>query len=757
MGGNFVWTGFHTAIVCMVLLMLTAAQAAAQSYMLPAGTVGERYSYQLEPEDGIPPYHFELVSGALPEGLSLSSSGLIFGTPTKSTFEGIAHFIIGITDSMNPRDDMPFVMEVNAIPPTMSGGSMTVEYGGTSTLDLAPLAGGEHYGDAHDFDIVEQPLGGHASIEGTTARYTARDGFSGDDSFTVRAYGPGGWSPSATITVAVQPPAPSAPIASDTTINTEYNGPAVEVNLAALTTGDFDSFEIVTQPEKGTLFENGMFVSYKPSEGETGADSFTWRAVGPGGASNIATVAVTINEAHATLPVAIDHVVALSPAESGSQDLTAGASGAPFLKAHLVGETSSETGAVSLNGTVMHFDPDAAFSGRARIGYQLENEAGRSNTAYVTFIVAARPDPSGDPEVVGLLTAHAEAARQLADDQITAISGRLESLHNEDACGRASSVDLKLGHAEPSRDPEDPGKDSVNLSGKSKSNCADWAVWGAGYVNLAEFDRGGVDFSSSGIGFTAGADYRFSPSFVGGVAIGYGHSHSDVGSNGTETIADAVSAALYASWHKNNWFLDGLVGYQHLRFESTRYVTANGEMAHGKRTGDQVFGAVTTGYEIRKDGVVISPYLGLRGSIGTLHGFTETGGGIYGLSYGDQKVSSLSGVVGVRVEKEIERDWGTLTPSARVEYRHAFADSSSVSIGYTDIGDLPHRAEIEGRGKDSVTVGVGLKAKPKKADGWTIEGTLSGTFGNGKPTASVGVRATYKFCGLFTPASKCGS
>jgi len=64
---------------------------------------------------------------------------------------------------------------------------------------------------------------------------------------------------------------------------------------------------------------------------------------------------------------------------------------------------------------------------------------------------------------------------------------------------------------------------------------------------------------------------------------------------------------------------------------------------------------------------------------------------------------------------------------------------------------------IRGHLREADTVGIGLKAKPKKADGWTIEGTLSGTFGNGKPTARIGVRATYKFCGLFASASKCQS
>jgi uncharacterized protein with beta-barrel porin domain len=356
---------------------------------------------------------------------------------------------------------------------------------------------------------------------------------------------------------------------------------------------------------------------------------------------------------------------------------------------------------------------------------------------------------------VGLLTAQQEAAKQLADDQITTITGRLERLHDEGYCQRESSIDLRIGYANRDKNPDDPSQDSVNLSGKTASSC-NLAVWGAGYVSLSSYDRGGTDFSSTGLGFTVGADYRFSPTFVGGVAIGYGRGHSDIGSHGTETAAEAVSAALYASWHRDGWFVDGLLGYQHLKFDNARYGTANGEMAHGSRSGDQVFGSLLAGYEFKKDGLVIAPYVGVRGSAGTLNGYSEAGGGIYGLSYGDQRVASLSGVVGVRVEKEIQQSWGTLTPSARIEYRHDFVGDTTVHMGYTDIGTMPYKATVPGSGKDSIRVGVGVKAKLKKAPGWLIEGTLSHDFGRSNQSTYVGVRATYEFCGLFTPASACG-
>ncbi|HEX5028094.1 MAG TPA: Ig domain-containing protein [Gaiellaceae bacterium] len=50
----------------------------------PSGTVGTPYSIQLKGRAGCTPYKFEVHQGSLPAGLSMTSSGLISGTPTQT-------------------------------------------------------------------------------------------------------------------------------------------------------------------------------------------------------------------------------------------------------------------------------------------------------------------------------------------------------------------------------------------------------------------------------------------------------------------------------------------------------------------------------------------------------------------------------------------------------------------------------------------------------------------------------------------------
>jgi hypothetical protein len=63
---------------------------------LPAAAVGTAYSQSLSANGGLAPYTWTKVSGSLPTGLSLSSSGAITGTPSAT---GDSDFTVNVTDA----------------------------------------------------------------------------------------------------------------------------------------------------------------------------------------------------------------------------------------------------------------------------------------------------------------------------------------------------------------------------------------------------------------------------------------------------------------------------------------------------------------------------------------------------------------------------------------------------------------------------------------------------------------------------------
>lgn len=77
---------------------------------LPHGVVGSTYSTTITAAGGASPYTFALTSGVLPSGLSISSGGVISGTPTTT---GLPSFTITATDSNGVTGATVFTLTVS--------------------------------------------------------------------------------------------------------------------------------------------------------------------------------------------------------------------------------------------------------------------------------------------------------------------------------------------------------------------------------------------------------------------------------------------------------------------------------------------------------------------------------------------------------------------------------------------------------------------------------------------------------------------
>ncbi len=67
---------------------------------LPGAALAVAYSETLEATGGVPSYMWSITAGSLPAGLSLSSAGVISGTPTGTV--GTSSFTVTVTDSQTP-------------------------------------------------------------------------------------------------------------------------------------------------------------------------------------------------------------------------------------------------------------------------------------------------------------------------------------------------------------------------------------------------------------------------------------------------------------------------------------------------------------------------------------------------------------------------------------------------------------------------------------------------------------------------------
>ena len=87
---------------------------------LSTGTVGAAYSQSLQAASGVPPFKWSLTSGSLPTGLSLSSLGVISGTPTTAE---TSSFTVQVLDSTTPVAQMATASLSISIEPSTANNS----------------------------------------------------------------------------------------------------------------------------------------------------------------------------------------------------------------------------------------------------------------------------------------------------------------------------------------------------------------------------------------------------------------------------------------------------------------------------------------------------------------------------------------------------------------------------------------------------------------------------------------------------------
>jgi hypothetical protein len=125
-----------TANQSFSLTINPAPLAIATTSPLPPGVAGTPYSQTLAATGGVPPYVWILQSGSLPPLLSLSTSGVISGTPTTP---GSSTFSVTMTDSALHAASQSFTLVINTgpltitSPTTLSSAVVGVAYSQTLT------------------------------------------------------------------------------------------------------------------------------------------------------------------------------------------------------------------------------------------------------------------------------------------------------------------------------------------------------------------------------------------------------------------------------------------------------------------------------------------------------------------------------------------------------------------------------------------------------------------------------------------------
>ncbi len=332
--------------------------------------------------------HSSIAIGTPPQHGSVSIAGdVVTYTPTTNYYGGDSFTFTATGPGGTSTPAQVTVTVANPPAPVAADkNGVSVPYASSGTaIDLTASITGVHSGIA----VGTVPAHGTVTVAGDVATYTPNATYYGADSFTYVANGPGGTSAPATVNITVG--LPPAPVSTDKSgVAVPYASSGTAIDLTASITGVHSSIAVGTAPAHGTVTVAGDVATYTPNATYYGADSFTYVANGPGGASNVSTVTLTV--ATPAAPVAADKTgVAVPYASTGTAiDLSASITG--VHSAIAIG-TNPAHGTVAIAGDVVTYTPAATYYGADSFTYTATGPGGTSAPASVSITVGLPPAP----------------------------------------------------------------------------------------------------------------------------------------------------------------------------------------------------------------------------------------------------------------------------------------------------------------------------------------------------------------------------
>ncbi len=194
-----------------------------------------------------------------------------------------------------------------------------------------------------------------------------------------------------------------------------------------------------------------------------------------------------------------------------------------------------------------------------------------------------------------------------------------------------------------------------------------------------------------------------------GFAVSLLSSHQNYTSGLGSLNLDGPALTAYLSYARKNIWGSLLYSFGDYEINSSRNPGGGLPYALGSTYAYTNAVQFNTGYNFRfqNNTLVTGPFAGIDYLHGSINGYTESGGGIAGLSYGHQTFQSLVTRVGWSATQKITTHWATITPQLRLSYERQNLTNNGTSVQAIN---APFNAVggNQSPGQDYMVVGTGV-------------------------------------------------
>ncbi len=554
---------------------------------------------------------------------------------------------------------------------------------------------------------------------------------------------------------------PTAQVASNTVVTLSNAAPTYGTNVVLTATVSPTGTGTVTffdgAVNLGVAPLNSGVASLAISSLSVGSHNITAVYAGDAGRFGSTSSVSTVNVSRGTTSVAL---IASTTAPAFGQNVTFTATVTPSVATGSVAfkDGSTTISTVTLAGGTATVSTSALSAGGHSVTAVYSGDATyATSTSAAVVVTPIRPDPTGDKNVRGILSQQAAMTQRVAGTQIDTVQRRLETLHEDETPAFVNGISLSTASGLPANANAlaDPMKQAEHVSRSPTRTALDRNalrnaprnaefgklqvtspvhVWTAGSVIFGATNVAAIGatnptrthFALSGL--TVGIDTKLFEGVKGGFSTSYSSETADINTDGSRATGRAVTGSLYGSWRlADKIFLDGLMGYGGMSFDSKRLDGNAASFISGERTGRMVFGSLAVSYDQTTGALKFAPYLRLDLIEATLGAYAENGDASWTLAFQKAQMASRSAVAGLRGQYDIAQPWGTLSPTVRVEYRRMLSGTIMQTMNYASDTSTSYALTMTGAARDMYSTALGVQARGDGAVMGSLEYLLSGS------------------------------
>lgn len=333
-------------------------------------------------------------------GITQPAHGTAGFTPTSlfyisaNGYTGTDSFTYTLSDPDGGADTATVSVTVSAAnhPPVANDDGLTVAVSGSRTIDPRT---NDTDPNGNPLTITGKTDGAHGTVtfSGSSVTYTPASGYAGSDGFTYTVSDGAGGTDTANVLVSVV--ANTAPDAVNDSLSTPVSTAATFDPRVNDTDAEFQALIVtaVSTPSHGSasVTGGGASVTYTPTTGYSGADSFTYTIQDTAGASDTATVSVTVSGANSPPDAVNDQLEAVGPfgqSAVGQVDALANDTDPNSQTLTITATTNGTKGTTSWVGGVITYTTNTGSSvGTDSFTYTISDGAGGTDTATVTVSI----------------------------------------------------------------------------------------------------------------------------------------------------------------------------------------------------------------------------------------------------------------------------------------------------------------------------------------------------------------------------------